>query len=398
MRRAAWFTLAQVVLGVLGLAALLRLDHAGVDYYSAAYFFLALAVFGLFDVWLPRGDSAEIGGAIAFGAGLILHPGLAVGIIVGARLLVWTLRRSRERWCRVADDIARRSMVVTWSAALSTFLLERYGAPSYQVWLLTATLCIAADLVASQIGSSLRLSSPLIPLVVGNLRLQGWMSAAQVSAGVLVVMTHESMGALGLGIVVGLLLVVRQSFSLLVDVRQAYRSTTEALARAIEAHDPRRRGHAERVAMLSTEAGRLLGMQGHRLENLTYGALFHDVGRIGQDEDTASHAAPSGADILANVGFLSGAVPILRIMDSGGGLESSQAEGDIVSAYIVSFMSELDDETQGLPSSGPPRSRAIGVRLYEGTRRDVDRVLRRVEDRLQAGRLGEAGSELAEAW
>ncbi|MDO8914754.1 MAG: hypothetical protein Q7W16_01570 [Coriobacteriia bacterium] len=403
MLRARLLSLAQAVGGAVALLLLLRWSPEAPSVLPAAYFFVALALLGMFDVWLPRGDSSELGGAVALAAGLILHPIAAVSVLVAARLLVWLLRRAIDSPWRVFDDASRRILVVGWAAIL--YRLMDGGSqvaaadPSFYLRVLAvACAFFAMDICVAQVGSAVRLSAPILPLIAGNIRLQGWMTAAQVSVAVLAVMIYRSMDLLGLAIVVGLLLVMRKSFSMLVEVRQAYRSTIEVLARAIEAQDPLRRGHAERVASLAGETGRTLGLHGRRLESLTYAALFHDVGRLGFEDGSEVDQARS-ADVLEGVTFLSGAVPILQIIDSHGAVQSSPDMDDLVAAYVVERMSEFDDAVQlGAALETPQLSEAIGTRLYAGTRRDVDRALRRVESRARSGRLVLNRAELEEAW
>jgi hypothetical protein len=372
------------------------------DYVTCTALLVGLWIVGAFDVWLPRGDYAEMGGALVVASAALLHPSLAVAAAVGSRLLVFVTRRPWENPWRVLEDCSRRLLLLT----VSSFLFARMGGPSAlgtgrgfgllgQV-ALVVLLHLTLDLVFAQWGSSLRLGVPFLPLLIGNLRLGGLVGTAQFSAAVLAVLTYRTMGILGLVIVVGLLLVTRRSFSLLVDIRSAYRSTVEALARAIEAHDPQRRGHAERVAGLSTEAARLLGQHGRQLEALTYAALFHDLGRLDADADgTTTGSAP----VLEGVTFLSSAVPILRIIDAAGDLEASQSEDDLVAAYIVTKMSEFDDASQGtLPAESRAISEEIGARLYAATRRGVDKAVRRIELRYESGRLQFAGSGSEEGW
>jgi hypothetical protein len=54
-----------------------------------------------------------------------------------------------------------------------------------------------------------------------------------------------------------------------------------ALVEAVEAKDPYTRGHSERVHHLSMEIGRALGLGAEDLQDLHWGSLLHDVGKIG---------------------------------------------------------------------------------------------------------------------
>lgn len=54
-----------------------------------------------------------------------------------------------------------------------------------------------------------------------------------------------------------------------------------ALIEAVEAKDPYTRGHSERVNYLSMEIGRALELPADELDDLHWGSLLHDVGKIG---------------------------------------------------------------------------------------------------------------------
>lgn len=71
-------------------------------------------------------------------------------------------------------------------------------------------------------------------------------------------------------------------------LRQAYRvlkkahfDSVKVLAQAIDAKDPYTRGHSDRVRRMSLRIAGHLGFSEERLESLEYGALLHDIGKIG---------------------------------------------------------------------------------------------------------------------
>lgn len=397
MRKRVAFTALLLIAAACGVAVTSLRTGPGTDYAATSYLFVALSIIGALDVWLPRGDYSDMGGALVFASGLLIGPLPGIAVVVGSRILVWATRKPRDEMWQVVDDVARRVAQMSWSLAffwvVGGVTPISAGGDGYLFIrvLAAAVLFFALELVVSQLGSAIRLETPFAPLLAGNVRMQGWMETAQMSVAVLAVITYGSMQALGIVIVTGLLLVMRQSFALLVEVRHAFRSTIEALARSIEAHDSRRRGHAERVAALSTEAGRIMGLSGKHLEALTYAALFHDVGRL--DADTAGER--SSASVLENVGFLSASVPILQIIDDSGETETSEHEEHLVAAYIVARMSEHDDRAQGLQASDDTRAAgAIGARLYAATRVSVDRAINRAQQRANRGRLRAAPSLL----
>lgn len=350
------------------------------EWISALPFFVTAFTLGLFDVWLPLGDTADMTTAVALAAVVLARPAPAIFAIALSRVLLMVARADSRTVAVSAEAAARRVLVMVASLVMlphAATVVGRYGA--YPLAVVETALFFGLDVVLAQIHRSVRLRAPLLVVAIGYLRFQGLMVAAQVSVAALTLLLYDVMNAWSLVVTFGLLLVTRQSFSLLVEVRKAYRATVEALIRAIEAQDPRRRGHAERVAQGATEVGRMLGMHGRRLEALTYAALFHDVGRM--DEDGTAPLMASSSEVLSAVGFLSESVPILRILEGATGSSESEDEDDLVAAYVIAHMSALDDRNSGLEPAYGADSSIVGGRLYSRTRRRVDRTLRRADTR-----------------
>ncbi len=68
------------------------------------------------------------------------------------------------------------------------------------------------------------------------------------------------------------------------QLERDFERTVASLAAAIEAKDPMTEGHVQRVAHLAVLVGRRLGMEDRELLLLRYGAMLHDVGKIGVPE------------------------------------------------------------------------------------------------------------------
>ena len=346
---------------------------------------LSALVLGVFSVWLPRGDFVDTTAAIAFAAGAALHPLLSVAVIGSARIASSFARpRGLSAWS-VLENVGRRALLMSLAYAVVRPGPESLVAEAYVRLAIAVVLFFVVDLLLEQAHSSIRLHSPYFRGLLGTLRMQGWIVAAQLSVGALTVLLMKDVGPWSLVISSGLLLVMRQSFALLLEVRASYTSTVEMLARSIEAYDPSRRGHAERVARMVGDTGRTLGTPSRRLEGLVYAALFHDVGRLGVDDmdDLPDYRS---SEVVRNVGFLSGAVPVLQILDSAGEAEASLDEQDLVGAYLIAYFSALDGELHLDTSEGYDLAKSIGVRLYANTRRTVDRAIRRVERDAREGR------------
>jgi HD-GYP domain-containing protein (c-di-GMP phosphodiesterase class II) len=110
------------------------------------------------------------------------------------------------------------------------------------------------------------------------------------------------------------------------QLEEAYISTIEALANALEAKDARTSDHARSLARMTLAVGAEMGFQGDRLKRLELAALFYDIGKIGVPSEIIRKPGPLtaserremqlhpeiGAQILAPVPFLQPIRPIIR--------------------------------------------------------------------------------------
>lgn len=377
----AAYTGSDAVASALGFASLLpALAVAG-----------TLLLLGFFNVWLPRGDAADTTVPVAFAAALLLHPVVAAGTVLLARCATVALKPRGHTLTTAIEQACRRAILMSGTyVALAVLAPTTLGGRSiqslFEITCVTAAaiVFIALDVMMEQLNAAARLRAPFFALFAGALRLQGSMLAAEMSTAVLAVLMFPALTYGSFVVTAALLLVMRQSFALLLEVRASYTSTVEVLARSLEAYEPARRGHAERVASMVGAAGRLFGFQGRTLENMTYAALFHDVGRLGADDDDDETAVGS-AHVLGGVGFLSGAIPILDVLDASGEVGESPDESDLIGAYMIASFSAIDSElSMGYPESQETAD-AIGTRLYAATRKNVDRVIRRVEREVREG-------------
>jgi putative two-component system response regulator len=76
----------------------------------------------------------------------------------------------------------------------------------------------------------------------------------------------------------------------------AAHSAVAALANAVEAKDPMTERHCQRLANLAARVGARAGMDTAQLESLAYGALLHDVGKIGVPEAILTKPGPLDED------------------------------------------------------------------------------------------------------
>jgi GAF domain-containing protein len=115
-------------------------------------------------------------------------------------------------------------------------------------------------------------------------------------------------------------------YSMLTETQKFNEQMANALIEAVEAKDPYTRGHSERVHHIAMEIGRAMNLGVRDYEDLFWGSLLHDVGKIGipdavlckpgrltQDEFTFIMVHPERSyEILRHIDRLKGAVPGAR--------------------------------------------------------------------------------------
>ena len=114
---------------------------------------------------------------------------------------------------------------------------------------------------------------------------------------------------------------------LLAELRRTYRGTMYALSTFLDIRDAATAGHSQRVVIFTLALARALGITDpQRLRVIEYGALLHDVGKIGTPDAILLKPGPltaeewgemrrhpaRGAAMLADIDFLAHAVPIVR--------------------------------------------------------------------------------------
>jgi len=112
---------------------------------------------------------------------------------------------------------------------------------------------------------------------------------------------------------------------LLRDLRESYDSTLDAMVSAIESRDCETKHHCRRVQAYAILLGQKLGLSADELMDMSYGALLHDVGKIGvpdsillkpgkltEDEWNVMRSHTRiGYQMIARIKFLKGAAAIV---------------------------------------------------------------------------------------
>ena len=164
---------------------------------------------------------------------------------------------------------------------------------------------------------------------------------------------------------------ILQNHGLHQELRSAYVATVRLLAEAIQAKDPFLRGHSEEVSEYVDAVARALGVDSRRREELIFGSLLHDVGKIGISERILHKPAKLTPEEFAiiqlhpRIGYrLIEQVPALRAMapailhhherfDGGGYPSGLRGEQIPLEARIVG----VADAFSAMTSDRPYRSR-----------------------------------------
>jgi HD-GYP domain-containing protein (c-di-GMP phosphodiesterase class II) len=114
----------------------------------------------------------------------------------------------------------------------------------------------------------------------------------------------------------------REAVALANKLDAAYLETISALARSVEARDNYTGTHVERVRLHSRRMGETCGLDASALRQLEFGAVLHDIGKIGVPDDILQKPGPLepqewtfmrhhpeiGRRVLEGIGFLADAL------------------------------------------------------------------------------------------
>jgi putative nucleotidyltransferase with HDIG domain len=186
---------------------------------------------------------------------------------------------------------------------------------------------------------------------------------------------------------------VVENSQLVSRLEKNYFSTVEALAAAIEAKDPYTRGHSKRVTQYAIALAERLGVAGPGMKDLQYGAMLHDIGKIGvrgQILNKRGRLTPEeykiikrhpviGERIIDRVDFLQGAKPVVRShherFDGTGYPDGLRDEEIPLLARIVAVVDFYDALTSERPYRPAYSADQTHLFIKEGIGREFDPVV-----------------------
>lgn len=325
---------------------LLSALHPPLDLSGIGFFWLVCAalLLDLFDISLPRGDSVGVAGALAGAAVVVVGPVRAGLVVLLSATAAHVIRRGSGVPTRLLVILMSRGCALLLASL--TFLTIPDAVWQPLAFSLVPAVFLTTEMASAQAAVAAMKRRPLARLIRGNFRAQSPALAAQWSASVLLLLTYGGMRSWSLIPVVALLLLMRQSYALFLDIRETYRTTVEVLVEAAESQDDRRFGHAERTAAIARAIAMHIGLSAQVVERISYAALLHDLGEL-SDADQSEGIIPvreiRSAEIVEGVEFFRSVEPILRVCD--GNAESVALTGELAqAAMIVALASDIDCE------------------------------------------------------
>ena len=179
------------------------------------------------------------------------------------------------------------------------------------------------------------------------------------------------------------------------NLRQSYFETVRSLTRTLEARDPATAGHSERVTHLVALIGERLGLRRDEVDLLRFGAVLHDIGKVGISEEALGTVGPTngtpadllfqthpliGESILQPVSFLEPVLPMVtchhEYLDGSGYPEGLRGESIPFFGRLAAAANEFDRlvsawEGDPLEAIGAAREQ---IRAMAGTKLDAEIV------------------------
>ncbi len=130
--------------------------------------------------------------------------------------------------------------------------------------------------------------------------------------------------------------------------------SVEILITSLETLEPDSRGHIIRVARLAVALARKMGFEGKELENIWYGAYFHDVGKLARENAFMSRQEIEkmhpllGAGLVENIRLLDKCAPYIKNhherYDGSGFPEGIIGDAIPLGAQIIGLAEDYDEK------------------------------------------------------
>ena len=377
----------------------------------------ALVVVGALMVFSEAGPMALPGGGYATASAVFDLPGIVIlgpfwtalldvactGIVQGGVLRKPRIKVLFNMACFALTDLAAGYAYSSAGGRFGEFQLQRDLGP---LLICGGTYFIVNSAIVSMV---IGLSSGPSPWRAWQRNFQYGLlhHLSFIALGTLVAVAYFGVGAWGIVLFAIPFLVARQAFGLYVEIRSDLKDFVRALTEVLDEIDPYTRHHSQRVAEYAVRIARDVGLPEHRVEEIEYAALMHDLGKISpdhqrilqkpgglsQEELRTLRGHPSaGAQIVARVRALHASAMIVRChheQPDGRGYPYGLHAADVpIGARILKVADAFDAMTSDRPYRD---ALTVDAALREiergaGTQFD-DRVVESLSRQLRAGRF-----------
>lgn len=293
---------------------------------------MAVATFlmGLLPIRTYGRQFLDVGLALVPPAFVILEIREAVlSLVVGYGLALVVVHRHGRPLTLVGNDILARTTVVVAAA-----LVAAIAPPGSFVLTSLAALVFLIDFALRVLLNS---ETDMGMDSREFLGIEGWLAAGGLSASLLGMLVLPRLGVWGLGLIVLMLLVMRQSFAMFLQIRQAHSSIKDMIVRALTAHAGEEGSLAVLLADSAVTVARRIGLQGKSLDTLSYAAIFYGLDALPSSGMTESQSV-SGLDVISTVRLLCDLTPPVRAaknLELGLPIPPDTSSTDCVLAYIL---------------------------------------------------------------
>ncbi|MGO4662170.1 HD-GYP domain-containing protein [Terrabacter sp. 2TAF16] len=259
--------------------------------------------------------AAPIALAAAFGLALTTDlPGkvhlpygapFALAVTATAMALGTTVRVAARRDTSLVDTAGRFVAIVVATLVFRVAVLgqapgsparQTLGTPEQRAALLLGIclLALVTDALFTSLLRGLSAGANVRRTFIEEFRSSFALSIAVAVTGVLIALAAPPLGIVALPLFLIPLVLTLFAFRRYVSIRATYLQSIRTLSRLTDAAGYTPSGHSERVAALSVQVGRELGLSERELLDLEYAALLHDIGQVALVEPI-----PGGATVLA---------------------------------------------------------------------------------------------------
>ncbi len=217
------------------------------------------------------------------------------------------------------------------AAGFTYELVADAGKPPQDFASLVALLAGAGCYVAinetlAAIAIGIRTGRSWIVVLSSDLRAYGLSLAGLAPLSWLMALAYVTVGPMVVLLFALPLYTTRASYQGVVEIRKMFTQTVRALASAIDARDESTMRHSDNVSSIAVEIGQVMGVGEAALEQLEWGGLLHDIGKIGvpdavllkagrldrAERVTMNKHPEMGAEILSGVEKLGPELPLIR--------------------------------------------------------------------------------------